>query len=88
MMQQNFYVIHTQSRIKGKEGPGQFSLEGPYDAFHDVIICKICFSDSQRSHLLFPVVHYVPAEFTRLLAAFECKPHEMELKINVSCPWL
>ena len=44
------------------------------------------FADSQRSRLLFPVVDYVPAEFTRLLAAFDCKPHEMVLKINVSCP--
>jgi len=32
-----------QSRIKGKRGPGQFSLEGPYDVLHDVIICNICF---------------------------------------------
>jgi len=32
-----------QSRIKGYGGPGQFSLEGPYDVFHDVIVCKICF---------------------------------------------
>ena len=45
------------------------------------------FADSQRSRLLFPVVDYVPAEFTRLLAAFDCKPHEMVLKINVSCPY-
>jgi len=44
------------------------------------------FADSQRSRLLFPVVDYVPAEFTRLLGAFDCKPHEMVLKINVSCP--
>ena len=32
---------------------------------------KFVFADSQRSHLLFPVVGYVPAKFTRLLAAFE-----------------
>jgi len=47
---------------------------------------KFVFADSQRSRLLFPVVDCVPAEFTRLLAAFGCKPHEMVLKINVSCP--
>ena len=47
---------------------------------------KFVFADSQRSRLLFPVVDYVPAESTRLLAAFDCKPHEMVLKINVSCP--
>jgi len=34
----------------------------------------------------FPVVDYVPAEFTRLFATFDRKRHEMVLKINVSCP--
>jgi len=47
---------------------------------------KFVFADSQPSRLLFPVVDYVPAEFTRLLAAFDCKPHEMVVRINVSCP--
>jgi len=47
---------------------------------------KFFFADSQLSRLLFPVVDCVPAEFTRLLAAFDCKPHEMVLKINVNCP--
>jgi len=47
---------------------------------------KFVFVDSQRSHLFFPVVDYVPAKFTRLLDAFDCKPHERVLKINVSCP--
>jgi len=57
--------------------------------FYDVIVCKIyVFADSQRSRLLFPVVDYVPAVLTRLLAAFDCKLHEMVLKINVSCTWL
>jgi len=48
---------------------------------------KFVFADSQRSHLLFPVVDYVPAEFTRLLAAFDCKPHEMvcKLPLIVNC---
>jgi len=38
--------------------------------------------------LLFPVVNfnYAPAVFTRLLATFDCKPHEMVLKINVGWP--
>jgi len=65
----------------------QFSLEGPYNVFHDVIVCKIyVFADSQRSPLLFPVVDYVHAVLTRLLAVFDCKPHEMVLvPINVSC---
>jgi len=48
---------------------------------------KFVFADSQRSCLLFPVVDYVPAEFLRLLVAFDCKPHEMVLKINISCPY-
>jgi len=47
---------------------------------------KFVFVDSQRSYLSFPVVDYVPAKFTRLLDAFDCKPHERVLKINVSCP--
>jgi len=34
----------------------------------------------------FTVVDYVHAEFTRLLAAFDCKPNKMVLKINVNCP--
>ena len=68
-----------QSRIKGYGGPGQFSLEGPYDVFHDVIVCKIyVFADSQRSRSLFPEVNCVPAVLTRLLVVFDCKPHEMQ----------
>jgi len=38
--------------------------------------------------MLFLVVDYVPAVLTRLLAAFDGKPHEMVLKINVAFPWL
>jgi len=44
---------------------------------------KFVFADLQRSPLFFPVVDYASAEFIRLLAAFDCKPHEMVLKINV-----
>ena len=55
--------------------------------FYDVIVCQIyVFADSQRSRLLFPVVDYVPTVLIRLLAAFDGKPHEIVLKINVSCP--
>jgi len=32
---------NKHSRIKGLGGPWQFSLEGPYDVFHDVIVCII-----------------------------------------------
>jgi len=78
---------YTQSRIKGYGDPGQFSLQGPYDVFYDVIVCKIyVFADSQRSRLLFPVLDYVPAVLTGFLAAFDGKAHEIVLKINVSCP--
>jgi len=48
---------------------------------------KFVFADSQRSCLLLLVVDYVPAEFTRLLAAFDCKLHGMVLKINISCTY-
>jgi len=47
---------------------------------------KFVFADAQRSRLRFPVVDYVPAEFTRLFVAFGCKPYEMVLKIDVSFP--
>jgi len=70
-----------QGQIKRVGGPGQLLLEGPNDVFHDVIFCKIyVFADSQRPRLLFPTVDYVPAVLTRLLAAFDCKPHEMVFK--------
>jgi len=51
---------------------------------------NVLFADSQPSRLFFPVVHYVPDEVTRLLAAFDCKPHEMVLKklpLIVNCTW-
>ena len=72
--------------LKGRGARGNFH---PYDVFHDVIICKTyVFANSQRSRLLFPVVDHVPVVLNRLLAAFDCKPHEMVLKINVSSPRL
>jgi len=42
---------------------------------------KFLVADSQRSHLLIRVVDYVSAVLTRLLAAFDCKPYEMVLKL-------
>jgi len=42
---------------------------------------KFVFADSQRSRLLFPVVDCVPAVLTRFFAAFDCKLHEMLLKL-------
>jgi len=47
---------------------------------------KFVFADSQRSRLLFLVVDYVPPVLARFLAAFDGKPHEIVLKINVNCP--
>jgi len=40
------------------------------------LFVKFVFADLQRSRLLFPVVDYVPAEFTRSLA------------VTVFCPWI
>jgi len=48
------------------------------------LFAKFVFADSQRSRLLFPVVDSVLAVLTPLLATFDCKSHEMVLKINVS----
>jgi len=80
------FVVVCRAGLKGR-GPGAIFTAGPYDVFHDVIVCEIyLFADPQRSRLLFPVVDHVSAVLTRLLAAF--KAHEMGLKINVSCPWL
>ena len=81
------FVLHLyQSRIKGWGARGNFHWRAPMTYFVTSSFVKFVFADSQRSRLLFPVVDYVPAEFTRLLAAFDCKSHEMVLKINVSCP--
>jgi len=35
-------LVTTRAGLKGR-GPGQFSLDGPYDVFRDVIVCKVCF---------------------------------------------
>jgi len=44
--------------LKGR-GAGAIFTGGPYDVFHDVILCKIyVFADSQLSCLLFPAVDY------------------------------
>ena len=44
--------------LKGR-GPGKSFSVGPYDLIDDVIVCKNCFADSQRSRLSFPVVENV-----------------------------
>jgi len=54
--------------------------------FMTLSFVKCVFADSQHSRLLFLAVDYVPAECARLLATFDCKPHEMVLKIKASCP--
>ena len=38
-----FVVRRAGLKRRGARAPGQFSLEGPYDVFCDVIVCKICF---------------------------------------------
>jgi len=72
--------------LKARGARGNFHWRAPITYF--VIVRRIyVFADSQRSPLLFPVVDYVPAVLTRLLAAFDCKPHEMVLIIiDESCP--
>jgi len=58
--------------LKRRGTRGNFRWRAPYDVFHDVMVCKIyVFADSKRSRLFFPVVDYVPAVLTRLLAAFD-----------------
>jgi len=48
---------------------------------------KFVFADSQRSRLLFAVVDYVPAKFTRLLAALWLQVARNGVKITVSCAY-
>ena len=72
----------------GMGARGNFHWRAPMTYFMTSSFVKFVFADSQRSRVFFPVVICLPAEFTRLLAAFDCKPHEMVLKINVNCPWL
>jgi len=72
--------------LKGRGSRVNFHWRAVMTYFVTSSFVKFVFADSQRSRLLFPVVDYVPAAFTGLLAAFDCKPHEMVLKINVSCP--
>jgi len=75
-----------RARLKGTGGGSNFHWSAPMTYFMTSSFLKFVFADSQRSRLLFPVVDYVPAALTQLLATFDCKPHEMVLKINVSCP--
>jgi len=76
----------TRAGLKGRGSRSNFHWTAPMTYFMTSLFVKFFFADSQRSQLVFPVVDYASAEFTRLLAAFDCKPHEMVLKNNVSCP--
>jgi len=72
----NHIFWNTASPRAGLKGKGARAIfpGGALWHNHDVIACKIyIFADSQRSRLLFPVVDYVPAVLTRLLAALDCK---------------
>jgi len=42
LMWANTYISGDIIRagLKGRGGPGQISVEGPYDVIHDVIVCK------------------------------------------------
>ena len=80
-------VLHAhRAGLKGKGAGGNFHWRAPIAYFTTSSFVKFVFAVSQRSRLLFPVVDYVPADITCFLAAFDCKTHEMVLKINVSCP--
>jgi len=60
-----------QSRIIRYGGLEQFLLEGPYDVFHDIIVCKTyIFADSQRSRLLFPVVDLRVCRINSIVSRF------------------
>jgi len=76
----------SRDGLKGREARGNFHWRTPMAYFITSSFVKFVFADSQRSRLFLPVIDFVPAEFTRLLAAFDCKPHEMVLEINVNCP--
>jgi len=76
----------TRAGLKGRGARGNFHCKAPLTYFMTSSFVKFVFADSQRSCLLFPVVGCMPAVLTQFLAAFDCKPHEMVLKINVSCP--
>ena len=53
-------TIEIRAGLKGWGARGNFSLEGPYDVIHDVIVWKsYVFAYSQGSRLFFPVVENV-----------------------------
>jgi len=79
-------VPACKAGLKGTGARGNFHSRAPITYYMTSSFVKFVFADSQRSRLFYPVVDYVPAVLTRYLAAFDCKPHEIVLKINVSCP--
>jgi len=83
-------VAYSELRagLKGTGARGNFHWRAPMTYFMTSSFVRFVFADSQCFCLLFPVVDYVPAVVTRFLAPFDCKPHEIVLKINVSCLWL
>jgi len=81
-------MLAVRAGLKGTGTRGNFHSRAPMTYFMTSSFVKFVFADSQCSRLLFPEVDYVPAILTRFLAAFDCKPHEIVLKINVSCPRL
>ena len=78
-----FYEVAGRAGLKGRGAKGNFHWRAPVTHSMTSSFVKFVFADSQHSRLLFPVDDYVPAEFTRLLAAFDCKPDEMSLKCKL-----
>ena len=81
------YVIKPRAGLKGR-GPGQFSLADPYDVIHDVILCKILFRWFATFAFAFSSDRECAYRIYSIVSHLDCKPHEMVLKINTSCPWL
>ena len=57
-------VLSSIAGLKVRGARGNFHWRAPKTHFMTASFVKFVFADLQRSHLLFPVLDYVPAEFT------------------------
>ena len=84
---ERFGSLVIRAGLKARGARGNFHWRATITYFMTSSFIKFVFADSQRSPLLFPVVDYVPAILSRLLAAFDGKPHEIVLIIiDINCP--
>ena len=58
-------VFTSRDGLKGRGARGNFHWRAPMTYFITSSFGRFVFADSLRSRLLFPVVNYVPTEFTR-----------------------